>query len=453
MTLSEKSNKLIEISEREGASQAEAYVICARTSSVYIDDNIPKIADSKEELGVGLKLILGNQIGFTSSTLLSESVEDVVSRAKSMARMSSEDPMFSSLPDPEKLSVSHDRFFDSETAVADSSVLVEKAMSLVRVATSDSITVPNGVLRASSVEFQVQNSLGVNTGSKSTMVFGFFTAKADDSESVGEGVQRCWSRGLDDIDFEKVGEKLRNQAADVLKAKAFNEKWEDAVAVLAPSEGSQMFGSLIGFTTSAENVNRRRSPWTDKVGDRVADESLTVIDNGLSELGLLSAAVDDEGVPMQSTTIIEKGVLKSYIFDSYNARQVGLKSTGNGMRRNPRDAQGSFVMPTSCGPTTLEIPAGTKTIDDIISEVKRGVYVEHFAWPQVDPLSGAFSNEMRNAQLIENGELTTKIKYALLVGNLYEAIGRELVFGSELEVHSRYVMPAIAMSGIEIVGQ
>ncbi len=453
MTLSENSSRLIELSEREGASQAEAYVIRARTSSVYIDDNIPKVVDAKEELGVGLKFILGSQIGFTSSTLLSESMEDVVSRAKSMARMSSEDPMFSSLPDPEKPTVAHDRFFDSETADAHSSVLVDKAMNLVKVATADSITVPNGVLRASSIEFQVQNSLGVDTGSKSTMVFGFFTAKADGSDSVGEGVQRCWSRRLDDIDFENIGEKLRTQAADVLKAKALREKWEDAVAVLAPSEGSQMFGSLIGFATSAENVNRRRSPWTDKVGDRVAHKSLTIVDNGLSELGLLSAAVDDEGVPMQNTKIIEKGVLKSYIFDSYNAEQVGLKSTGNGMRRNPRDAQGSFMMPTGCGPTTLEIPEGTKTIDDIIGEVKRGVYVEHFAWPQVDPLSGAFSNEMRNAQLIENGELTTKIKYGLLVGNLFEAIGRELVIGSELEVHSRHVMPAIAMSGIEIVGQ
>jgi predicted Zn-dependent protease len=167
----------------------------------------------------------------------------------------------------------------------------------------------------------------------------------------------------------------------------------------------------------------------------------------------MSAAVDDEGVPMQTTTIIEKGVLKSYVFDSYNAAQVDLESTGNGLRRDSRDAQGAFTAPTGCSPTTLEIPAGSKTVDEIVSEVDRGVYVEHFAWPQVDPLSGAFSNEMRNAQLIENGELTTKIRYSLLVGNLFEAIGRELMIGSDLQVNSKYVMPTIALSGIEIVGQ
>ncbi|MHA2378296.1 MAG: TldD/PmbA family protein [Candidatus Thorarchaeota archaeon] len=453
MTLADKAGRLVGVSEKEGASQAEAFAILTRTSSVYIDDDIPKIVDAKEETGVGLKFILGKQIGFTSSTLLSESVEDVVRRAKSMARMSSENPKFRSLPGPKKPTVPFDSFFDAETANADSSVLIENTMDVVKAAKSDSVSVPNGVLRASSVEFHVQNSLGVDTGSKSTMVFGFFTAKAGNSESVGEGVQRCWSRRLHDIDFLGVGEKLKTQALDVLKAKAFKGNWKDTVAVLAPSEGSEMLGMLVGFSTSAENVNHRRSPWTDKVGDSVADKSLTVVDNGLSELGLLSAAVDDEGVPMQSTTIVENGVLKSYVYDSYNAAQVGLESTGNGMKRDSRDAQGSFTTPTSCRPTTLEISAGTKAVEDIISEVDRGVYIEHFAWPLVDPLSGAFSNEIRNAQLIQNGELTTKIRYSLLVGNLFEAIGRELMVGSDLEVHSNYVMPTIALSGIEIVGQ
>ncbi|UCH04666.1 MAG: hypothetical protein JSW05_00450, partial [Candidatus Thorarchaeota archaeon] len=78
MTLADKAGRLVDASEKEGASQAEAFVILAKTSSVYIDDDIPKIVDAKEETGIGLKFILGNQIGYTSSTLLSESVEDVV---------------------------------------------------------------------------------------------------------------------------------------------------------------------------------------------------------------------------------------------------------------------------------------------------------------------------------------------------------------------------------------
>ncbi len=453
MNVSDIASDLVVKSEKSGASQAEAFVVFSKTSSVYIDDNIPKITDKKDELGVGLKFIIGRKVGFTSSTLLTESVKDVVSRAKSIAENSSEDPKFVSLPDPKKPSGSFDRFYDSATGEADVDVLLERVMLIVDGAVNDHVSVPNGVLRSSSVKFHVANSLGVDAKSKSSMVFGYFTAKAGDGNGVGEGVQRCWSRTLGNIDFAQIGSKLQSQALDVIKAKGFNEKWENVVGVLAPSEGSEMLASLVGFATSAENVNRKASPWTDKVGDALAHKSVTISDNGLSELGLLSALVDDEGTPMQSTSIIEKGVLKSYLYDSYNANMVELKSTGNGIRRGSRDAQGSFSTPAACATTTLEVPKGSKSFDKAISEIDKGVYVEHFAWPQVDPMTGAFSNEIRNGQLIENGELTTKIKYALLVGNLYEALTREVVFTSELEVHGKRVMPTMAISGAEIVGQ
>jgi PmbA protein len=453
MNLSEIARALVTRSEGAGATQAEAYAILAKTSSIYIDDNIPKIADVKEEVGVGLKFIIGKRIGFTSSTLLSESIEDVVVRAGSMAKVSAEDEKFVSLPDPKKPGGSVDQFYDRPTGEADSGVLLEKTMTLVSSAAGDSVSVPNGVLRTSSTDFRITNSLGADAESKSTMVFGYFTAKAEESGLVGEGVQRCWSRSLEDVDFARIGAKLQHQALDVIQAKGFKENWKDAVAVLAPSEGSEMLGSMIGYAVLAENVNNRSSPWADKMGESVAHESVTVFDDGLSEKGLLSALVDDEGTPMQKTSVIEKGVLKSYLYDSYNASQVGLESTGNGIRRNSRDAHGSFSSPVRCMSTTLEVPAGAKRVDDIIGEVKRGVYIEHFAWPQVDPLAGTFSNEIRNAQLIENGELTTKIKYALLVGNLYESIRREVMFGSDLEVHDNRVMPTIAISGAEIVGQ
>ncbi|MHA1906454.1 MAG: TldD/PmbA family protein [Candidatus Thorarchaeota archaeon] len=453
MDLATTAQKLVTQSEQNGASQAEAFVIRVATSSIYIDDNIPKIGDSKIEVGVGLKFALGKKIGFTSSTLLSESTLDVVKRAISVATISNEDPKFESLPKGKKVSGKPDRFHDKATAEADSSILADKCMELVQATRSDTVTVPNGVLRSSALEFRIVNSLGVDATSKSTMVFGYFTAKADDNGKVGEGVQRVWSRSIYDIDFSEKGTKLGTQAVAVINAKPFKEKWSDVVAVLAPSEGSEMMGTLIGTAVSAESVNNKSSPWTDKVGDSVADESLSVIDNGKSKLGLMSAVVDDEGVPTKKTQVIENGVLKSYIFDSYNANQLGLKSTGNGLRRGGRDAHGAFAGMVSCKPTTLEIPPGSRSVDDIISEVKRGVYIEHFAWPLVDPLSGAFSNEIRNARVIENGELKDQIKFALLVGNLYESITKEILIGSDTEVHGTRVMPTMAFAGTELVGQ
>jgi len=453
MNINDIATKLVSQSEKNGASQAEAFVIRANTSSIYLDDDIPKIGDTKTEFGVGLRFLLGQKIGFTSSTLLTEKVETVVKRAMSVATISNEDPKFVSLPKAEKASGNPASFFDKETANSDSSVLADKCMELVKAAKTDQVTVPNGVLRASALEFKVVNSLGVDAGSKSTIVFGHFTAKAEDNGQVGESVQRVWSRSLFDVDFTAKGEKLCTQALSVLTASPFKEKWSDVVALLAPSEGSEMLGSLVGYAASAENVNNRSSPWTDKVGDSVTHENLSLVDDGQSKRGLMSAVVDDEGVPTQKTQLIENGVLKSYLFDSYNAAQLGLKSTGNGLRRQVRDAHGAFTSVTSCKPTTLEVALGSRSVDEIISEVKRGVYIEHFAWPLVDPLSGAFSNEIRNARLIENGELKGHIKYALLVGNLYESLKKEILIASDAEVHSSNVMPTMGFAGTEVVGQ
>jgi predicted Zn-dependent protease len=165
-------------------------------------------------------------------------------------------------------------------------------------------------------------------------------------------------------------------------------------------------------------------------------------------------------MPTQQTTIIDKGLLKSFISDTYNARQLDQESTGNAIRRDPREVQGGFTGRASCSLTTLEISASSRSVEDVISEVKRGIFVEHFAWPQVDTSTGAFSNEIRNGILIENGELTSQIKYALWVGNLFDALKKPIMVASDAEIHGSSlpppyscVMPTIAFQGTEIVGQ
>ncbi len=453
MNIADIADKTLTLAEKSGATQAEVYAIRVKTATVYIDDNLPKIGGSMVESGIGLKYIIGKQIGFTSSTLAQETPKDVVERAKSLAKVNNEDEKFVSLPEPKKASGSADQFHDHATASADSTILMEKAMEVVTAALCDIVTVPNGSLRTSSATFHIRNSLGVDVGSKGTIAFGFFTAKSEDNGVVGEGVQRCWSREINSIDFHGLGQMLKEQAQSVLKAKPFKETWEESVAVLAPSEGTEMVYNLIGFAVSGENVNKRSSPWSDKMGEKVTNENITVIDNGLSERGLLSSIVDDEGVPTQRTTILEKGVLRSYIFDSYNANQLEMQSTGNGIRRIARDLAGRFSSPATCAGTTMEVKPSSKSVDDIIGEIKRGIYVEHFAWPIVDPLSGNFSNEIRNARVIENGELGDPIKYALWVGNLYESMNGDVLVGNNPEIHDKRVMPTIAFPNTEIVGQ
>jgi len=453
VNLADIADKTVALAQKSGASQAEVYAIHVKTASVYIDDDIPKIGISMVESGIGLKYILGKRIGFTSSTLAQEGPSEVVERAKSLARASNEDPKFVSLPEPKRVSGLPDKFHDKDTAAADTELLMGKAMEVVKSASSEAVTVPNGSLRTSSVHYHISNSLGINAGSKGTVTFGFFTAKSEKNGNVGEGVQRCWSREIGSIDFGKLGEKLNSQAMSVLKAKPFKKKWDDAVGILTPSEGSEMMYQLIAYAVSGENVNKRSSPWSDKMGEKVASENLTIYDNGLSDKGILGSIVDDEGVPTQKTSILEDGVLQSYLFDSYNANQLDLPPTGNGIRRTPRELAGRFSIAAVCAGTTMEIQPSSKSVEDLISEVKRGVFIEHFAYPLVDQMTGSFSNEVRNARIIENGELGDQIKYALWIGNLFDSIKGDLHVANNLEVHDKKIIPSIAFPNTELVGQ
>ncbi|MHA1862526.1 MAG: PmbA/TldA family metallopeptidase, partial [Candidatus Thorarchaeota archaeon] len=169
MNIADIADKMVSLAEKSGATQAEVYAIRVKTASTYIDDDIPKIGATMVESGVGLKYIIGKQIGFTSSTLSQETLEDVVERAKSIAQVSNEDAKFVSLPEPKKVSGSSDKYHDDNTAAADSTILMEKAMEVVKGASADNVTVPNGSLRTSSVQYHIRNSLGVDVGSKGTV--------------------------------------------------------------------------------------------------------------------------------------------------------------------------------------------------------------------------------------------------------------------------------------------
>ena len=120
MNIADITDKIVSLAEKSGATQAEVYAIRVKTISTYVDDDIPKIGSSIIESGVGLKYIIGKRIGFTSSTLSQETPQDVVERAKSIARVSNEDLKFISLPEPKKVSSSPEKYYDDATAAADS---------------------------------------------------------------------------------------------------------------------------------------------------------------------------------------------------------------------------------------------------------------------------------------------------------------------------------------------
>ncbi len=455
MELENIANKALELGKSYGASQAEVFVAESKVKSVYVDNNIPKVVDSKIETGIGVKIIIGKKIGFASGTISLEkpNFEEIVQDAIKIAKVSKENPNFESLPAPKKASGTVEAY-DTDTANVDLDKLIELTSEIMKAAEDPRVQIPLGVIRAGSITSYVANDLGVNTQQEGTAVFLYFTATAQEGSQKGEGVRRRFAGRLKDINFQMIGRQLKERALSTLEAKAFNEKMDNVVALIDTEEMSQFISQILSTAASAEMINIKASPWIGKIDQRVMSDKITIFDDGRFPWGIRTALYDDEGVPTSKTRIIDKGILKSYYSDSYNASILGEESTGNGFRRGIRDIQGSFAHTVRPAFSTMVLETENLSLYDAIGKIDKGVYIRHFAAPEVNPLSGSFACEIRDGLLIEDGEIVRSIKHALLIGNMYESLNDEnLIITNHAEYANGVYIPTLGLGKVSVVGQ
>ncbi len=224
-------------------------------------------------------------------------------------------------------------------------------------------------------------------------------------------------------------EKLQSYAKDAVEQAMQNL---EAIAVpagifpvvLGPGWPGVLLHEAVGHGLEGDFNRKGTSVFSNKIGQKVAAEGVTIVDNGTIIDRRGSLTIDDEGNPTQCTTLIENGILKGYIQDELNASLMGEKTTGNSRRE-------SFA--------TLPIPRMTNTYmlsgemepDEIIESVDYGIFALNFGGGQVDITSGKFAFSMSQAWLIEKGKITTPVKGATLIGNGHEALLKIKLIGND----------------------
>ncbi len=183
----------------------------------------------------------------------------------------------------------------------------------------------------------------------------------------------------------------------------------------------------IGHGLEGDFNRKGTSAFTGRIGERVAAEQCTVVDDGTLVGRRGSLTVDDEGTPAACNTLIERGILKGYMFDKLNARLMGVKSTGNGRRE-------SFAHTPMPRMTNTYMLPGKYDPEEIIASVDRGIYAPNFGGGQVDITSGKFVFSASEAYLIENGKKTAPVKGAMLIGNGPEVLTRVSMVGNDLKL-------------------
>ena len=213
-------------------------------------------------------------------------------------------------------------------------------------------------------------------------------------------VDESWAQGLAD---EAVRQALVNLDA------------RDAPAgpmpvVLGPGWPGVLLHEAVGHGLEGDFNRRGSSAYAGRIGERVASEHCTVVDDGTLENRRGSLSVDDEGCPTQRTVLIENGVLRGYLQDKLNARLMNTVSTGNGRRQ-------SYAHTPMPRMTNTFMLAGDYAPQELIASVERGLYAANFGGGQVDITSGKFVFSTTEAYLIENGRVTHPVKGATLIGS------------------------------------
>lgn len=183
----------------------------------------------------------------------------------------------------------------------------------------------------------------------------------------------------------------------------------------------------VGHGLEGDFNRKGTSAFSGKLGQRVAPDEVTIVDDGTLPDRRGSLAVDDEGTPGQYNVLIENGILRGYMQDRLNARLMGVAPTGNGRR----ESFAHIPMPRM---TNTYMLAGSRDPGEIIESVKKGLYAPNFGGGQVDITSGKFVFSASEAYLIENGKVTTPVKGAMLIGDGPDVLQRISMVGNDLQL-------------------
>lgn len=406
-----------------------------------------KEATSKT-LGLRVFLHARNATSF-SSDFSRESLERLVERTIAMARATSEDPA-SGLPDRDAVGCYPG---DLELYSADIAGLsTDDRIQIARRAEEAALSADPRIRNSEGASFESSlgtkayvNSLGFSGSYRSSYCAVSVAPIAQSGVTNHGGMQRDYwysvsrrAAGLESP--ESVGRKAAERALRKLGARKVSTC---RVPVVFDSETAP---SLLGHVFEAvrgDAIYRSASFLTGKLNQRVGAENVTVLDDGLRPGGFGSRPFDDEGIPPSVTPVIEKGVLRNYLLNSYTARKLNLRTTGNAAR--------GVAGPPGVGPKNFYLAPGPHSLQDILRSVKNGFYLTELIGFGVNIVTGDYSRGAAGIW-IENGTLAFPVEEVTIAGSLHEMLNHIEMIGSDLDFRSALAAPTLLIEGLTVAG-
>jgi len=418
--------RTIDTALRHGGEFAEVFVEDRRSAGGSFDDGAVESLSSGRDRGAGIRVVRGETTGFAHTSDLSEAgLAEAAAAASAAARGGGgtvEARPFARVdaPRPHEIEVAPESIPKAEKVA-----LLERADAAAREAGSAIRQVSAGFAEGRR-RIMVANSDGVLAGDETvrTRFTVNVVAEGDTGFQTGSeapGYAVGWEY-FDTVTPESVARTAATRALTLLDAvPAPSGKLP---VVLKRGAGGVLFHEACGHGLEADLVSKHASVFEGKVGEQVASELVTIVDDGLLARQWGASAIDDEGMPAARNVLIEHGILTDYMWDLLRARRAGRASSGNGRRQTYADLP--MVRMTN---TYLE--AGDDDPEDIIAGTEYGLYCVQLGGGQVNTTTGDFVFGVTEAYLIEGGRITKPVRAAQLIGNgpetlkLIDAVGND----------------------------
>jgi TldD protein len=415
-----------------GGDYADLYFEYCRSNALNLEEHLIKTANRSVSQGVGVRVIAGEKTGYAYTDEISPaSIRQAARTAACIAKAATQQvrPV-----DVTPLAKKHDLYPCLETV---SDLEIERKIALLkdideRCSSADPrIQKVQASLTDEWKAVMIATSDGLLVGDIQPLARVHVMCIADQDGELRAG--RAGGGGRRGFEMFTQGElspeALAREAVRlaVLQFDAVEAPAGPMEVVLGPGWPGILLHEAIGHGLEADFNRKKTSAFSDMLGQRVASEACTIVDDGTLPGRRGSLNIDDEGHPTSCTVLIEKGILRNYINDYLNARLLGVPRTGNGRRESYRH----IPMPRM---TNTYMLAGTETPEDIIRGVKRGLYAVQFGGGQVDITSGKFVFSASEAYLIEDGRITAPVKDATLIGHGPEALTKVTAVGCDLKL-------------------
>lgn len=405
-------------------------------------DGVIEDIGRSETLDIGVRVIVGNRQATVSASSRSDAaLEEMAERAVAMAREAPEDP-YCGLPDAAAmardypdLDLCDSREADAEALRADALAVDEAARAVAGVAKTEG---SSASWRRSRVALRLSNGFtGEREGS-------FWSASCSAIAGEGLGMERDYAYGMarwleDRRALTEIGREAGERA--VRRVSPRKAPTKSVPLVFDQRLASSIIGHFLGAINGA-SVARGSSYLATRMGEQIFPDSFTITDDPLQPRGIASRPFDGEGLASAPLTLVEKGVLKTWLLDCATARQLNMTSTASASF-----AVGSPPYPSA---SNVTLTPGTRSPDALIAEIEEGFFVTEMLGASINPTTGDYSRGA-SGFWIENGELAYPVTEATVVGNLIEMFGA-LEAANDLPTDRSLKVPTLRIEGCHVAG-